>query len=442
MKLLPRFSATTILVTHGMAALAWLWFMPGGFPIGHSRFWTNRVAPVVVVMIVITAIVARARKHSDVFQLLALTVPFAWLGAAVSGIITFPISARSITPCAVIGAIIMAASLRPFPKRTARTIAIFAIAFIGGAILPPLERARAPRTIPSDVAIESPPADALVHDYVRTVQLRHDVSVFASTGQLSVDVGHLQMSIDPMLTFISRSPDRSWTIFSPREQRRGLLRQVHAMRRPSDQAVELWYQQDDIARLNVSAATPDAIEIDVQARLPAPIYSHLNQFSEIAVVGHRKLRLSFSPCPDLRVDVKHSDYPFGSPLRFAYFDATANRLRVVEASNAEKGLFRELASGTLSRGEPLTITLFDDAVAVASITLHDFTAQASDELSPTAGWRVPANSIVFTLSDERDRSPAMIQLSLADTGVGRGYDSVGHSAGAYRNRITIQRVRE
>ena len=53
----------TILIVHGMAALTWLWFMPGGFPVSHSRFWTNRVGPLVALIIVIAAITARFKKR-------------------------------------------------------------------------------------------------------------------------------------------------------------------------------------------------------------------------------------------------------------------------------------------------------------------------------------------------------------------------------------------
>jgi hypothetical protein len=438
MKLLPRLSAMTILTAHGVAAAAWLWFMPGGFPIAHSRFWTNRIGPIVVLIIVIAAIVARIKQRTELFQLLALIVPFAWLGAAISGIVTFPTSARVLTPIGLIGAVTIAMSLRPFPKRSMAHIVTLTIACVAGAVLPPLERAGDPRTIPSNVPIASIPTDAMVQDYVRTVQLRGDVSVHPSSGQLNVSVGRLQIAVDPMLTFISRSPDRCWTIFAPREQRRGPMRRLTAMRRATDRpAVQLWYEYDDLAQLSVDASDSDWIEIDAQTRLPGNVFSHLNSFSEIAIIGHRKLELGFSPCPDTRIDVKYSDYPFGAPARFAYFDASSNRLRVVEATNAEKGPFHELASGPIARGEPLTITLFNEAMPIAAITLHDFTSQASDELSPTAGWRVPANSIVFALSDKSDRSPATIQISLADTGVGRGYDTVGHAAGVYRNRMTI-----
>ena len=61
------------------------------------------------------------------------------------------------------------------------------------------------------------------------------------------------------------------------------------------------------------------------------------------------------------------------------------------------------------------------------------------QLSPTAGWGVPVNAIEFSLSpyDHSPTGPASIFITLAATSVGRGWDCVGHSAGAYRNRITI-----
>jgi hypothetical protein len=439
MKLLPRSSALTLLTMHAVGAAAWLWFMPGGFPIAHSRFWTNRVGPIIVLTVALAAFVARLKRRTALFQVLALTIPFAWLGAAICGIVTFPISARIVSPLALIGAIVMTASLRPLPKRTIVNVTLWIGAIALGTMLPPLERAGAPRTVSSDIALTEPPADAVVREYVPSIPQRDDLVVYASSGQLGVSVGRVQVQVAPLLTFISRSPDRCWTILSPREQRMGPARELVAMRKSDEKrALDLWYRSDDLAHLLIDASADDRVTIDAQTRFPAPVYSHLNTFTEIAVVGHRKLRLGFSGAGGGAIDVTYADYPFGAPLRFAYFDAIGNRLRVVEATNAEKGPFRELASGPIRRGEPLTITLYDDDQPLAAITLHDFTRQASSELSPTAGYGVPANSIQFSLSSKSDRSAATILISLADTGIGRGYDTVGHAAGVYRNRVTIR----
>jgi hypothetical protein len=83
---------------------------------------------------------------------------------------------------------------------------------------------------------------------------------------------------------------------------------------------------------------------------------------------------------------------------------------------------------------------FDEDRAILRITLHDWSAQASTQLSPTAGWRVPVNAIEFSLSGESLASPASIFVTLAATSVGRGWDSVAHTAGTYRNCVTIERL--
>ena len=50
-------------------------FMPGGFAIGHSRFWTNRVGPILVLLISIAMLVARAMKRTQLAQHLVMTFP-------------------------------------------------------------------------------------------------------------------------------------------------------------------------------------------------------------------------------------------------------------------------------------------------------------------------------------------------------------------------------
>lgn len=437
MKLLSRLSSVSILAGHAFAATVWMFLMPGGFAISHSRFWTNRFGPILVLLIAIAALTARAMKREQLQRQLTLIFPVAWLGAAISGIIVFPISARLIAPFSLAGAGLMAWSLKPFPPRSLTLAALAIIALAIGASFPLLERAANPDTRPIVFQTPPVPADLVVADYVPSIQLRANVGVHPSSGQIVVGLGRVQMQVGPLLTFISRSPDRCWTILSPRDQRLGLARRLVALQPPGRGTMRAWYADDDTSMLAVDAAAPEQIEIDAQSRLPQPVYSHLNSYCDITIGGHRKLRMSFSPCDETKIDVKYADYPFGAPMRFAYFDAGANRLRIVEASDAEKGPFHELASGPLSRGEPLTITLYDEDTRLCAITLHDWSAQASDEISPTAGWGVPANSISFSLNQRSDGSPASIFISLADTGVGRGYDTVGHPAGTYRNRMTI-----
>lgn len=175
----------------------------------------------------------------------------------------------------------------------------------------------------------------------------------------------------------------------------------------------------------------------VASEVESATYSHLNTYCEIFLVGHARLSLAFSPCPAHPVDVLMSDYPVGRPARSAYLDA-AGVFHVVEATSGEKGPFHELASGKLDRTQTIEITFLDAGVPVASIALADWAAQCSTDLSPTAGWGLPQNAIEFALTGESPRAAACLFISLASTSVGRGFDTVGHAPGAYRNRMAVR----
>ena len=166
-------------------------------------------------------------------------------------------------------------------------------------------------------------------------------------------------------------------------------------------------------------------------------FSHLNSYCVVDISGHKSLSISFSPCETEKIEVLPADYPTGRPARFAYLDAAENFF-VVEATSGEKGPFRNLASGRLQRGDSLTIGMYDEGRPVGSVTLDDWSSQLSTDLSPTAGWGVPVNAIEFQRSGDDENSPATIWITLAATSVGRGFETVGHRAGTYRNTIRFQ----
>lgn len=86
------------------------------------------------------------------------------------------------------------------------------------------------------------------------------------------------------------------------------------------------------------------------------------------------------------------------------------------------------------QGFPLT--LLDGDEVQCRVTLLDFTSQASTELSPTAGFGIAQNAIELLASEQ---APAQtILFSLAATSVGRGWDTVGHAPGNYRNRMRVE----
>jgi hypothetical protein len=197
------------------------------------------------------------------------------------------------------------------------------------------------------------------------------------------------------------------------------------------------YADPSASQLEVQSREENVAEIDAASELGSAIYSHLNTFCEISLTGFEDLALEFSPCAGMRVSVLPMDYPVGRPSRFAYLDEKGF-FHVVEATSGEKGPFRKLASGRLERGAPLEITLYDAKSAIAVIVMEDWAAQVSTELSPTAGWGVPQNAIEFSLHGDSTRSAASLFFTLASTSAGRGFDSVGHAAGSYRNRMTVR----
>jgi hypothetical protein len=199
----------------------------------------------------------------------------------------------------------------------------------------------------------------------------------------------------------------------------------------------VFHYSDYSAVMIPSLDAPGRAEFTAFSRLDEDTYSHLNSFCVLTIRGGHQTALAFSPCPDDRIDVFPFDYPAGRPARFAYWDAE-QQFHVVEARSGEKGPFRTLAAGHLERGEPLTLFIYDEAAMVAKVALDDWSAQASTDLSPTAGWRVPMNAIEFFRLGEQESDPVAIYVTLAGTSVGRGWDTVGHRAGTYRNRITIE----
>jgi hypothetical protein len=440
---ISRLFLSAVFTAHLVLAAAWVWLMPGGFPLAHPRFWANRVLPLAVLALVGVYLWARFRRRDDVLRTLALAVAAFWLAAAVSGRIVFPVTARLLWLAPLAGAAVVAlVATRYIQSERLRRVPVAALVMVCaavGALVPLSQRGEDASTRPLNVALKLVPATRPAQS-LNVIRVDDSLRVQPNGGVVSARVGRLHLDVEPLLTFISRSPDRCWTLLAPRRDRRNPPRDVTGVR-AAGAGVEIDYVDDGFSRLAVRRGDeqPGAIVIDAASKLPSAVYSHLNSYCAILISGHRRLEVSFSPCPDVRVEVTNSDYPFGQPVRFAYVDA-GETFHVVEASSAEKGPFRALATGKLKRGEPLTITLYDEGEPAARVTLDDWSAQAGTALSPTAGWGVPVNSITFTLTGASSSSPAFISVELAGTGIGRGYDSVGHAAGTYRNRVRVEQV--
>ena len=378
------------LLLHVGAALLWMLGSPRGFPLSHPGFWSGLGIPGIVV---ISSLVALFGSHA-LRERILLAFPVMYLGGAAAVAVLFPVSSAVPAAFATIAGVsiagLVASALRPSRSEFLRAAPALVLAALLGVGMAFAQRGPAASTHP-DPASSTDSTDRATYRY-------------ESSG--------LRITLRPALEFISTSPDRFWTLFSAG---------------PQPQA------SCSVAETR----TPTVLTLDARCRLAEDVYSHLNTYAAFDVVGHQALSVSFSPVPDLRIPIEPSDYPVGRPSTLAFLGAD-RVFRIVRAASAEKGPFEELGSGPLPAGEPLVLTLLDQNRAAVELRLEAFARHASTALSPTAGWGLPQNAIEFRRSGEDLTAPVNFWITLAGTSTGRGFNSVGHKAGEYRNRLRLR----
>ena len=417
----------TAFVCHALLAVGWWLLMPGGFPLDSAWFWVNSVVPPAMLVVAGVGIWGWVRRPM-VAATVAVALGVMWIASGVSGRLAFEVSLRwlFLGPILVGGfGILLGVSVwwgatgKGGHRRSWWYVPLVAfLAAALGAWLPWTQRGPAPTTLP-------------ITDLPATVGLPADDDTYTS-GR-----GPYFVQQEPTLRFISRSPDRAPSILAPAARRRPPFRERTGAGEWVDEVSEPGDDAFPLVRHTLSATIDrDGIDLDGRATLRQPVWSHLNTYALLMLNGFNDLSVSFSPTGDERFAVQDSDYPFGKPSRFACVIEEAGQLRfdVLEASSAEKGPFKVLASAPIDRGDAITLTFHDGGEPIATWTIADFAAQASVDLSPTAGWGMPQNAIRFTLEGEGRRPTAAVYVTLAGTGVGRGFDTVAHAAGTYRTR--------
>ena len=438
------FAWQAIWLGHAAGAILACWLLPGGFPLEHPRFWMNRVLPWIIVAVASMGLVGVWRRNGVARQSAAVFVVAIWTSALVAGAITYPVSAsRFCLPVSVIAGLFWAACLiscrRHWSWRWPVRAALMAGLLIG-SFLPLAERAPSPDTAPLDDLVTWPEVSSSARPVASVIRVGHSASLTPYNAEAEVHFGRVTVSVRPLLEFESVSPDRCWTIFTPRSYRP--MSRLKFVGTRGD--VQGWYgyQASFVEHLLHVEPTAGGTGVLVEAfsRLARPVYSHLNTFCELTISGHRQIMLSFSPCEEARIEALPTDYPVGRPARFAYVDA-GGIFHVVEAQSAEKGPFRTLGQGLLGNA-PLRITIYDEDRAVCRLRIDDWARQAGRQLSPTAGWGVPVNTLEFSRLDDNPTASVWLWMSLSSTSVGRGWDSVGHTAGTYRNRFSVEPASE
>jgi len=358
-----------------------------------------------------------------------------WLGGALAGRFLFPLSLRGFWALGLLVAgggficawlLIRSQTRKLGPFILATLPCLFAGAFSVWAQLPPTASTR-----PLEIAVPKPKS-MFARVKFATIGLSGGSHYDPRKAELIWQQDNVQIRCAPRLRFDRISPDKFWALLAPLHRAtQGLISLA------VNKAGEYRFSYSDHSTVTIAPDSTDgSIQCTSWSTIATDTYTHLNSYSVLRVEGHQSLALGFSPCPDARIDVLPADYPTGRPARFAYLSAEAE-FKVVEATSGEKGPFHALATGPLRRGEPLSIFFYDNGQLLATITLEDWTQQLSTELSPTAGWGVPQNAIEFQRSGNSQEASIAIHITLAATSVGRGYETVGHRVGTYRNRLTF-----
>lgn len=403
-----------LLLLHAAMAAAWWWGMPHGFPLLHGRTLANTIGPGLVLGLGLSLRSSRAA---------GATLAGLWLGVALGLILAFPLSGPRVALAPLAVGLVLLAVTRRWPRL------VLAGALLGVA-LPFTQRGPEPDTRPL-----LPPGAALPAPFEGWAAGPGEGPAFevrAAAESVGLELGPgRRVDVEPLLTFTSRSPDRCWTLLASPDERRGPARGVE---RVSARLVD-YASADGPAALR-ARARPGALEVEGLVALEGPVFAHLARASLVSVSGLAAPSVRFDACPGVDVELRESDYPVGRPARFACFDG--ERLRVLEATSGEKGPFRALAEGPLARGQPLGLTLLDGGAPVVHVAWLDFTAQAGLGLSPTAGWGAPVNALELHLDRTPRSSRVRLHAELAATSIGRGWDSVGHAAGVYRERLVVR----
>ncbi len=463
----PSWAMCALCIPFGLLLLALVRIgfdkLPRGFGFGHWRLWSFEILPAALALCLLAG-VALWRRRPFVLRGVFFVAGLTFLATSVLLLALF----RASNPYLAAGpAVLGLATLTPVallrrarPERPRLTWSVLAaIAVASAFVLVWSLRAPDASTLPSDAALHRPLPENLgplvlrrddAHTSMLPEQTRRRTARPAVTphpldegdGVFRVREDGFSLDVDPHLRFQSRSEDRFWTAFAWHVQH-ATDAELIARRLGTHEVEAQWRTSDGLETTFVSRnAESNDVRIDARFDLAHEVFTHLSTWTNIrfernAVASDPRenpnTRVGFSPCAETPIEVFVADYPEGRPVRFAYMTED-ERFLVVEATTGEKGPFETLCEGRLRRGDPLTIEFYRDDAVVASTTLIDFSAQASTEPSPTAGWGVPQNALqLMRLSDDA----LAVHVTLAATGIGRGWDTVGWTPGVYQNRIDV-----
>lgn len=428
-------SIVVVLTIHLAACAAALFWLPRAMVLHDLRAWSDTWIPAAAGLVIAAALVHFVffRSSGLFVSLVAAAIAGGWLSAVVAGLLVFPESIGLEYAVGPLAIAIAFAVLAWFAKlRVSASVIAAMVGGVVGVVEIVAQKAPPPSTRPAGGSLAEVTGEPTKDD--------------ASSGQVSFPCGKELVRVRPLLTFESRSPDAMWTVLAP-PSAFGPRRRFDAFQKEKN-GFRARYTDDGDSTL---VATRDAKGLTIEAvtRLPKAIYSQINTFTAIYVPFEPTI--SFSVTGPTRFSIDAEDRS-GPPTVFAYLgaDLAFHVVRVrrdgdsiqgpddAEASADARhysGPHIEMAHGSLGRDEPLSIEIHrkDGAPGGCKLTFADWSSQASTEPSPTFKAEIPQNSIQL-LSKGKEST---IALTLAASGAGRGFRSVGHAEGTYRNRIRV-----
>lgn len=391
------------------AASAVLWRPLGTFPLGSLSFWASTGFVAAAWLSALLGFFAAATRRPALLVTCSLAPAFALQALGFGGRFLFPDTFRAVwLGPAALGVLWSVASLPllgTLARRRDAVLAFLLSAALGtpGGVAQAL--ARRPRSPPGTRPSNPAPVAATAEPSPQRVVAR---------------CGDHRVDVLPFLTFESTSRDGFWPRAGPPDVLQG---------EPEPSLRSLRVDERD-----------GGFALEATTELPHAVHSHLNRFLEVQLRGFDAPALTLSPTGDQAFPLLPFDYPHGRPAQFAAV-LDDDTLLVARGTDAEKGPFVTLARGPLAGAERLALGVFDGTTLVARLTVDGFVAQADRGPSPTAGYGVPANVLEFgvpPLQPEGEPKPVgVLHLSLAESGVGEGLDTVTHAAGRYWVRVEL-----
>jgi hypothetical protein len=447
---IARAIAAIVVGLHIVVGITALVLLPRGFAWNDIHAWSNTVIPAALVGVAVVSFVQYIRGRSDGIAVLAAAAAGGWIVAVITGGVLFPISmptSRLLVPAA---AALALANVAWWSR--ASLGAMVPALLVGGAlghVVILAQRGPPPSTRPAGGTLAEVKGGSIAEE--------------AATGQIQERCGKETIRLNPLLTFESRSPDATWTLLAPPDSF-GPRRKLERWQKTAT-GFRAFYTDDVVPEERMPVVPKERIpvesslvanrdktgfEVEAISKLPRPVYAHLVTFTRIHF--NFEAMLSFGPIGPELFPIEPADYPSGRPMQLAYLGEDLN-LHVVRASDGEKGPYTELAKGPMPRDAALTIDISTgDTKSLPTgdvraqhtqrksgcrIVFKDWASQVSTESSPTAGWGLTQNSIQFF----HKNGEAFVVMTLAETGPGRGWDSVAHAEGTYRNRLHTEDLR-